>query len=390
MKIIEIGTGYTAIPAKMGAATEIVVEQLVKAFDELNQDVELVDIADKNRLPNELPIKEVKIPFFSFITDVQLGIMHKIKRVVYSIALVGKLKKIINESEDRLLLHFHNQYNLFFFLKLIGKSARKKVEIAYTVHSYIWPTEWEEIKEIVKKRYFQEVYCVQKADYVLVLNDKTKEHFIKYLGVDSERIHRVMNGVNTDVYSIMNECEIEKFKKTIGLSNKRVIFQVGSVCDRKNQFGVVQMLANYLKEHRNVVYMYAGGIIDTDYKNRIDDFSKKNGIDMQVKYVGELCPGEELNKYYNLADATLFPSKIESFGLVVIESLSAGIPVFLLEKPIFELDGGYSLFHSGEELIHLVENQIGSSVSKEKNRREVIDKYSWNAVARQHVKIFNL
>ena len=32
MKIYEIGTGYTSIPAKMGAATEIVVEELTKSF----------------------------------------------------------------------------------------------------------------------------------------------------------------------------------------------------------------------------------------------------------------------------------------------------------------------------------------------------------------------
>ena len=33
MKIIEVGTGYTSIPAKMGAATEIVVEEISKVFE---------------------------------------------------------------------------------------------------------------------------------------------------------------------------------------------------------------------------------------------------------------------------------------------------------------------------------------------------------------------
>ena len=32
MKIYEIGTGYTPIPARISAATEIVVEELTKAF----------------------------------------------------------------------------------------------------------------------------------------------------------------------------------------------------------------------------------------------------------------------------------------------------------------------------------------------------------------------
>ena len=44
MKLYEIGTGYTPIPAQMGAATEIVVEGLTRAFQKLNVPVEIIDI----------------------------------------------------------------------------------------------------------------------------------------------------------------------------------------------------------------------------------------------------------------------------------------------------------------------------------------------------------
>ena len=193
MKIIEIGTGYTSIPAKMGAATEIVVEELTKAFVSLGKNVELVDISDNNRLSNQLPITEVKIPQFFSSTDVKLGIVHKLKRVIYSIALAKKLNKIIKNENDEVLLHFHNQYNLYFFLKLLNKSIKNKVKIAYTVHSYIWAGEWEDIKSIVKKRYFQEICCVRNADYVLVLNDITKDHFTKHFGINETNIFKVIN-----------------------------------------------------------------------------------------------------------------------------------------------------------------------------------------------------
>ena len=113
MKIYEIGTGYTSIPAKMGAATEIVVEELTKAFMSIGQEVTLVDIADSNRLPNKLPIVEVQMPKLFSNTDVQLGIMHKLKRVVYSIALARKLNQIIKKSNETVLIHFHNQYNMY-------------------------------------------------------------------------------------------------------------------------------------------------------------------------------------------------------------------------------------------------------------------------------------
>lgn len=389
MKIYEIGTGYTSIPAKMGAATEIVVEELTKAFLSIGQDVTLVDIADSNRLSSALPIVEVQMPKLFSDTDVQLGIMHKLKRVVYSIALAQKLKKMIKETKEEVLIHFHNQYNMYFFLKLTGKALRKKVKIAYTVHSYIWPGRWDEIKDTINKRYFQEVYCVQHADYVLVLNDQTVNHFVKHLHVPRTRIWKIANGVNTDTYSVLNDTKIDKFKESIGLSGKRIIFQVGSVCERKNQLGAIKMLANYLREHKDVVYAYAGGIIDEEYKKEIDEYAKKENIPEQIVYVGEIIPGKTLNQYYNAANLTVFPSRIESFGLVIIESLSAGTPVLLSNRPLFDLNSGYEVFSNRDEFIRFVEENIDGKNRGEKNRPEIIEKYSWIAIAREHFNIWN-
>ena len=57
MKIYEIGTGYTPIPACMGAATEIVVEELTKSLMKNKYDVEILDISTKKRVQNTLPIR---------------------------------------------------------------------------------------------------------------------------------------------------------------------------------------------------------------------------------------------------------------------------------------------------------------------------------------------
>ena len=43
-----------------------------------------------------------------------------------------KLKKILKENNEKVVLHFHNQYNMFFFLKLTSKKLREKATLAYT------------------------------------------------------------------------------------------------------------------------------------------------------------------------------------------------------------------------------------------------------------------
>ncbi len=390
MKIYEIGTGYTPIPAQMGAATEIVVEELTRSFMKIGEDVEIIDIASDSRADNDLPISEVKVPSAFRKNDVSLGIVHKLKRVVYSVKLALKLKKILRKSEEKIVLHFHNQYNMYFFLLLSSKKLRKKAMMAYTVHSYIWGTKWEEIEGTIKKKYFQEVACVKKADLVLVLNDITTDHFVNHLSVNRNCIVKVINGVNTDKYSPLSSERIEEIKKSMQLEDKKIIFQVGSVCDRKNQLGSVRMLADYLKKNKNIIYLYAGGIIDMEYKQSIDSFAAENNISEQVVYAGELSPGTQLNEYYNMADCSVFTSNLESFGLVIIEAISSGTPVVLSNNLMFDLTDGYFIYNSEDEFVSLVDNILYNNKQIGFDSKEVLDRYNWDTVAKDYLKYFTL
>ena len=389
MKVFEIGTGYTPIPATMGAATEIVVEELTKSMLKEGVDVSIIDIKSKNRLQNSLPIIEVPVPERFTGTDVQLGLMHKLKRVVYSIDLAFKLKKILKQEKDKVILHFHNQYNMFFFLKLTSRNQRKKCFLAYTNHSYIWHGKWEEIEETINKRYFQEVYSMKNADMIYVLNEHTIDTLVKYIGIDKERITLIDNGVNTEIYKPLPTNEMESFWKEKGLKGKRVFLQIGSVCDRKNQLGAIQLLLPLLKEDIDSFFVYAGGIISEEYQEQIKKFANKMGISEQVVYMGELKPGKDLNKYYNLADAMVFPSKSEGFSLVIIEAMSAGVPVIINESLQFKLSNECLQFSNEMDFLETIkENILDEKRQKElsiKVRETVVKNYSWDKVAKDYI-----
>ena len=391
MKIYEIGTGYTSIPAKISAATEIIIEQLTYAMIENGEDVTIIDIEDKNRKSNSLPITEIKVPLFSDKTDTSLGIVHKIKRVLYSIAVVKKLKNILKNSKEKNFLHFHNQYNMFFFLKLTSAKEREKCICAYTNHSGIWTLDWNESKDIINKRYFQEAECMKKADYLFVLNNKTKENAINHLGVNKDKIFLISHGVNTDIYKPLSVEEIEKTKSEINLSNKKIILQIGSVNENKGQKRALQMLLPLLKERQDLVYAYAGGIVDENYQNEILEFAKVNKIENQVKYFGMIAPGEELNRIYNIAEATIVPSKFESFCLVVIESFSAGVPVLLDENSSFSFSESALLYTADnfEQVIkdNILDNKEQQIKLKKEVRENAINNYNWNTIAKQYTQI---
>ncbi len=385
MKLIEVGTGYTSIPANMGAATEIVVEELAKVFEKDNINYEIFDIKDENRKKTNLRIKEINVPKIFRKKDTTLGIMHKFKRVAYSLSLSKVLRKEIKNSNEEIAIHFHNQYNMFFFLITTSKKLRKKVKTYYTVHSYIWSNTWEEIQSTINKKYFQEIYSIKNADKIFVLNKTNENHFTEKLNVDKEKIVIIDNGVNTDIY-----------KPTKQNKNNTTFFHSGSVCDRKNQMECVKRLYSYMKKDKNIEFLYAGGIIDSDYKQNIDNFVKKNELEKQVTYLGELTPGEEMNKYYSSSKAFMFPSKQESFGMVILEAMSAGLPVITNNKSIIKILEKLKdviLFYEDEESFNdIIKNKILNEEERvkigEKSRKIVEQEYSWNVIAHKYLKEF--
>ena len=391
MRYYEIATGYTPVPAQMGAATEIVVEELVKSLEAKGHDVILVDIKCSDRPDNSYKILEVNVPKKFQGTDVSLGIAHKLKRVVYSIGLASALKREIkrNKGED-IFLHFHNQYNLFFFLLCTSKKLRENAKIVYTNHSYIWHGEWSEIEGSVRKKYFQEIYSMRNADFVYVLNDKALYNIKNYIGKLKGQISLINNGVNTNIYRPLSQSEIEETKCKYGLDGKSVFLQIGSVCDRKNQFESVKLLESLMKSNRNVVFCYAGGVISSEYQAQVLNYARENGLEDQVRYLGELKPGKELNEVYNMAEAMIFPSKAEGFSLVILEAMAAGIPVVINKALKFAVADYCLKYGNKSEFEGLIEDRIFDKTERDGLIKKALDvinnNYSWDAIAEEYLK----
>ncbi len=388
MKIYEIGTGYTSIPAKVSAATEIVVEQVTRALQNQDIAVEIIDIFDPDRMKSDLPIREVKVPRMLVDADVRLGVIHKLKRVVYSIALAKELKHTLKNMKNETVLHFHNQYNMFFFLLFVPQWLRKKCVTCYTNHSGIWRLEWGKIRSVIRKRYFQEAYCMKKADVIFVLNEETKDNVVQHLKVEPQKIKLIGNGVNVDVYTILPVEKIEEIKKNYHLSGKHIILQIGSICENKGQLRALQLLLPKFRENKDIVYVYAGGIVSDQYQEQINTFVKSNGIEERVFYLGMIKPGKELNGIYNVADALIMPSRYEGFPLVILEAMSAGVPVLLHEdRPFLDSEGSIYYNESNfENILQMLLDNAEDRNGRMKIRKKIAENYSWDKIVKDYIE----
>lgn len=393
MKIYEIGTGYTPIPAKVAAATESVVEELTKAFMQKKIDVEVIDISANDRVPNSLPITEVKVPSIFTKSDISLGIIHKVKRVVYSVALALKLKKILKQTNQKTVLHFHNQYNIYFFLKLVKKELRDKAIIAYTNHNGFWSLPFEEAKSTLQSRYFQEIEGMKNADLIFVLNPKMKNNIVENLGIDENKVIRINNGVNTDVYAPLSSEQIEKVKEKLNLKNKRIILQVGSVNENKGQGRAVKMIAPLLRENSDTVYAFAGDIVSQEYYQEVLRTAKEEKVENQVVYLGTFSPGEEMNGLYNIADTAIFVSRYEGFSLACIESISAGVPVVLCSDSLSSFGDG-SILAERQDVADRIRQLLNDGdllkELKQAARKNAVENFTWSKTAQKYFDNFNI
>ncbi|MDD7615515.1 MAG: glycosyltransferase family 4 protein [Clostridiaceae bacterium] len=393
MKIYEIGTGYTPIPAKVAAATESVVEELTKAFMQKKIDVEVIDISANDRVPNSLPITEVKVPSIFTKSDISLGIIHKVKRVVYSVALALKLKKILKQTNQKTVLHFHNQYNIYFFLKLVKKELRDKAIIAYTNHNGFWSLPFEKAKSTLQSRYFQEIEGMKNADLIFVLNPKMKNNIVENLGIDENKVIRINNGVNTDVYAPLSSEQIEKVKEKLNLKNKRIILQVGSVNENKGQGRAVKMIAPLLRENSDTVYAFAGDIVSQEYYQEVLRTAKEEKVENQVVYLGTFSPGEEMNGLYNIADTAIFVSRYEGFSLACVESISAGVPVVLCSDSLSSFGDG-SILAERQDVADRIRQLLNDGdllkELKQAARKNAVENFTWSKTAQKYFDNFNI
>ena len=393
MKIYEIGTGYTPIPAKVAAATESVVEELTKAFMQKKIDVEVIDISANDRVPNSLPITEVKVPSIFTKSDISLGIIHKVKRVVYSVALALKLKKILKQTNQKTVLHFHNQYNIYFFLKLVKKELRDKAIIAYTNHNGFWSLPFEEAKSTLQSRYFQEIEGMKNADLIFVLNPKMKNNIVENLGIDENKVIRINNGVNTDVYAPLSSEQIEKVKEKLNLKNKRIILQVGSVNENKGQGRAVKMITPLLRENSDTVFAFAGDIVSQEYYQEVLRTAKEEKVENQVVYLGTFSPGEEMNGLYNIADIAIFVSRYEGFSLACVESISAGVPVVLCSDSLSSFGDG-SILAERQDVADRIRQLLNDGdllkELKQAARKNAVENFTWSKTAQKYFDNFNI
>jgi UDP-glucose:(heptosyl)LPS alpha-1,3-glucosyltransferase len=163
-------------------------------------------------------------------------------------------------------------------------------------------------------------YKLSRGSKIFAPSRRTLEEIVKSYGVAPARVHLVPFGLDVKRFIPVDEATRARMRESWQLPRPDAVafIVVANEFVRKGVPLIIECLARL----PDSVLVVAG----RDDPAPMQALARKLGVDSRVRFVGTIGP-EMLTAAYGAADAFVFPTAYESFGMVCIEAMSCGLPV---------------------------------------------------------------
>lgn len=362
------------------------VYNLREALKKLGHTVYIVTIND-SIIKHEYDEKEkiLRIP------GIPIGIYDYRLSEIYPISTVKMIKKWKLD-----VIHSHTEFGIGIFARILSKKF--KIPLVHTYHTlyedythYITHNHFDKLsKKIVKD--LTKVYCVKTAKETIVPTDKIYKLF-KEKYMITKNISVIPSGINIERFFEENvqKDKVEQIKEKYGITKDdfTVIF-VGRLAPEKN----IEFLLNAQKKliEKKIFNIKLLIVGDGPDKENYINISRKLNIFDKVIFTGKI-PQEEIQNYYQCADAFVTASNSETQGLTVIEAMAAGVvPICINDMAFMEMLPNKSLFSNQNEYINkLITFSTDENLRKEYKLeiRKKAEEYSSKSYAQKVLRVYN-
>ncbi len=237
-------------------------------------------------------------------------------------------------------------------------------------------------------------FALKNAKTVLTVSNFTKKEIIDIYGDKINNVEVVHNGYNTNIYKKLDDKE--KLKKVLdkyGIS-KPYIFYVGRIEKKKNIPELVEAFAMMKEKEMNIKHklvLVGNASFGFDEVMQVaEDYRLENDL---------IVPGwveeEDMPCIFNGADAFVFPSKYEGFGIPLLQAMACGVPVAASwAASIPEITKKSALLFNPNS-VEDIRDALIRIIKDEKLREELkvlgyerVKKFSWEKTAIKILKIF--
>lgn len=321
---------------------------------------------DNGVLIYRLPVSKVSIGKFLFNTK---NISKKIKAInensnidIVESAELG-LAFINKISSIKYVIRLHGGHHFF------AESENRKVH---------W---WQGLKEKLS---------FKKADGFIAVSKFVRTHTVKYLSYRNKPVGIIYSPINTDLFSPQS---------TINKENNNITF-VGAICEKKGIRQLIMAMEIITKKYPEIklnIYGREWFFKDgTSYTNMLQS-KYKEIIDKYVNFHG-VVPYEKLPEKYAQANVCVFPSHMETQGLVAQEAMAMEKPVVFTQlgpgkETIKDYETGlmcnpYDINDIAEKIIWYLDNEDKHSTIGSNARKFVLDTFNVNSSIYKNISFY--
>ena len=232
--------------------------------------------------------------------------------------------------------------------------------------------------------------AIVRARRIIAISQFTKEDIMKEYGAGIGKKITVIYEACED-YCMFGIEEDGEFLEKYGIMKPYLIY-VGNAYPHKNLERMVLAFDKFQKSGNDFQLVLVG---------KEDYFYKRLHRFIAEKKIGNIILLPDISDHYldillHLAQAFVFPSLYEGFGLPPLEAMAKGVPVISSDHPCMREVLGESVYFFDGRDVASIAGAMEKVINDEDLRRDLIRKgydrvrrYSWKKMARETLKIYN-
>ena len=259
---------------------------------------------------------------------------------------------------------------------------KKRFPLVVTVHDLIHEIFYKDFGE--KKIFRPKKKILDISDHIICVSENTKKDLIKFYNISDKKISVIYHGNSFENFSPnMNGFKI----------NFKYFLYIGSRKRYKNFFNLIKAfkLNKQIYNDYKIICFGGGKLLNSEIKK----FSENN-IDLNKIIIYDKNDDQSLFDLYKNAEALVYPSYYEGFGMPIVEAMSLGCPVISSDSSSMpEVFGNAALTFSPSSISDLKDKLEVVAYDKEKRRKLInlglkqSEKFTWEKCADKTLKIYN-
>jgi glycosyltransferase involved in cell wall biosynthesis len=183
----------------------------------------------------------------------------------------------------------------------------------------------------------------------VVVSELRRQELGELLGIPKESIRVIANGVDLNTFFKLEPQTIRLMEQLQLIKADPLLLLPVRLTPRKNIELALHVLDELRIEFPKAMLLVTGpegshNPDNAEYKQKLLDLRSDLNLQGAVHFLAEVpseyLPDAVIADFYRLADALLFPSREEGFGIPIIEAAFSSIPVFCADIPVLRELGG--------------------------------------------------